>query len=181
MRIPAAIGLVLGISVGAVGCGTAPVAHAPVRPPLKLPVLGSGSNPAVFAGRQHLNHWETLAADYPRSEGAQLAAGIAAFQNNQPQVAIRYYERARHLAPHDGAPDNNIGNVYRVAHNYRLAVQWYQKAVKIDPLEANAWYNLSWTQNQMGNQQAAQTDAREALKVLPATSPLVQALKVFAK
>lgn len=163
------------------GCGVAHSSARSIRPSLRLPALGPGSNPAPFEGPKNLAHWEAVARAYPHNEQAQLAAGIAAFQNQQPQRAIRYYEVAARLAPHDATPANNIGNVYRLEGQYAAAIRWYRKALAIDPHNPNAWLNLAWTENQVGDHAAVRATVAAALKALPATSPVVPGLKALLK
>jgi tetratricopeptide (TPR) repeat protein len=107
---------------------------------------------------------------------------VSAYQNNDPQLAIQYYLKAAAINPSDAEPWNNIGNVYRnELHNDKVALTYYQKAIKIEPLYDTAWYNLAWTEAQMGETAAAKATAAQALKVLPSTDPDRPALETLAK
>jgi tetratricopeptide (TPR) repeat protein len=163
-------GLMLGaVMTLAAGCGapSAAVHHHAAR---RVTVLSEGAAP--YQGAKNLKKWAAAAKAAPHNEEAQIQAGVSAFQNDKPQLAIQYYLKAAADNPNDATPWNNIGNVYRnLLHEDRVAMAYYRKAIKIEPLYDVAWYNLAWTEQSMGDIAAAKATAAEALKVLPPTDP----------
>ena len=153
------------------GCGAPSAAgHHHRTAPKNVTVLSTGAAP--YQGEKNLKKWVDQAKAAPHNEEAQILAGVSAFQNNEPRLAIQYYLKAAADNPNDATPWNNIGNVYRnELHEDQVAMTYYRKAIKIEPLYDVAWYNLAWTEQSLGNARAAKATAAEALKVLPATDP----------
>lgn len=172
----------LAVLLGLTACGAAnhPTAGGssarPVQPSRTI-VLGA----QTYQGAANLRKWENQAAAHPHDPQAQLQAGIAAFQNHQPQKAIAYYQQAAALNPHSGVAYNDIGNVYRIDfNNLPKAESYYERAVQADPHYDYGWYNLLLAQIHLGQRTAAQATAQQALRVLPANDPLRTAIQQLA-
>ena len=132
---------------------------------------------APYQGAANLKKWEQKAKANPQNASVVMSAGVSAFQNNQPQLAINYYEQAAKLQPKNGEFWNNIGNVYRnTLHNDQKAISYYQKATTVDPKYDYGWYNWAYTLMQMNNVSAAKSVVSKAQAALPKSDTLYKAL-----
>ncbi len=131
---------------------------------------------APYQGAANLKKWEQKAKANPKNASVVMSAGVAAFQNNQPQLAINYYEQAAKLQPKNGEFWNNIGNVYRnTLHNDQKAISYYQKATMVDPKYDYGWYNWAYTLMQMNKVSAAKSVVAKAQAALPKSDTLYKA------
>ncbi|SHJ89065.1 TPR repeat-containing protein [Alicyclobacillus tolerans] len=122
----------------------------------------------AYYGAANLKKFENAAKAQPKSEKAQMDAGISAFDNQQFEKAITYYQKAAQLNPKDPIPLNNIGNVYfRGLKQPSQALAYYKKATQIGPTYGVAWLNLYLVQIQLNQKQAAKQTLQQALKVVP--------------
>ena len=138
--------------------------------------LTVGSNP--YQGVKALHSFEHLANANPKNENDQINAGIAAYQNNLPHLAIAYYEKAGKIDPHNGLVWNNIGNVYRNSfHQNATAISYYRKAITEQKTYDFAWLNWAFTLNENNQSKQAKVVIQEALSVLPKTDALYVPLK----
>ncbi|MCY0881870.1 MAG: tetratricopeptide repeat protein [Firmicutes bacterium] len=180
------------IATGLSGCGSTAAAapsqaaghpsaastkkKAPAAPSKTKTIVEGASQ---YQGKKNLDKYESAAAKSPSNFNAQIQAGVAAFNNNQPQQAISYYKAAMKIDPHKGISYDNIGNVYRDdLHNYTKALQYYQECVKEEPTCNFGWYNQAFVDvYDLHNTKAAQLVYQAAQKALPATDPYVGYIK----
>lgn len=131
-----------------------------------------------YIGPNALHYYENIAKKNEKNITDQINAGVSAFQNKLPNVAIYYYNKAEKLDSKNGVILNDIGNVYRDGlHNDKKAIFYYKKAISIEPSYDFSWLNLVYTLNQMNMQESADTVVLRALKILPKSDPLYNIFK----
>jgi len=120
--------------------GAAPVgALAASAPPPSPPLLA----PSAYRGAAHLKKFEETAKAHPTNLVDNFEAGVSAFQNGQPKIAIKYYLQCLKINRSFGEGANDIGNVYRESlGNNAKAIQYYTEATKSDPSYVFSWINL---------------------------------------
>ena len=94
---------------------------------------------------------EVYRAAPANNAAVQNKLGIAYQQTNQLDEARKAYERATKLKPDYMEALNNLGTIYYARKNYRRAIGWYNRALKVAPGEARgavtyenlgrAWFN----------------------------------------
>lgn len=70
-------------------------------------------------------------------------------------AAIELYEQAAALAPKWSSPEYNLGLVYKYQNRWRESFQHNQRAVKLDPKDEAAWWNLGIAATALGDWKAA--------------------------
>ncbi len=169
------------------GCGVQSSKSATPPPAHTGPTQSNHSSTIVegdtqYAGAKNLDKWENLAKAHPRTWIDQIQAGRAAYSNDKPSQAVKYYKQAITANPHQGLAYNNLGNVYaHLLHNYNTAATYYQKATKVEPGYDYGWFNYSFAESQLGNVTKSEQIAKKALTVLPKTDPLYKYLQLLAQ
>lgn len=79
-----------------------------------------------------------------------LALGLVADENDDFDLAERYYERALVLRAAFPEAWNNLGVVRFRRGDYRAAREAFEKAVALDADYGEAWYNLRDTYEELG-------------------------------
>lgn len=171
------------------GCGhvASPPTHHSHRARATKSTAGGSKRTVViggkpYQGQKNLRHWESLAKKKPKDVKILVGAGVSAFQNSHPHLAIQYYQQALALDPRSGLIDTNIGNVYRDSlHEATKAIQYYQKATQIQPSYNEGWFNWAYTEATIGQKSTAKKVAAKALTVLPTNDSLHNALRTLAQ
>lgn len=83
------------------------------------------------------------------------------------QEAIADLESVLRLNPQHYEANFNLGGLYFEAKNYDKAVNFYQKAVTVNPKSDNGFYRLAETYQQMGVRDAALQNCQKALQLNP--------------
>nr|NNM89692.1 tetratricopeptide repeat protein [Bacilli bacterium] len=163
---------------------TLPLALSASAHTVAHPRLATGSAHTIvvggnaFQGTKALHNYELIAKKNPKNALDQINAGVSAFQNSLPKLAIAYYEKAGHLEPKNGLVWNNIGNVYRNSlHQDKTAINYYQKAISVQPSYDFGWLNWAYTLNEMNQPAQAKAVIHRALRVLPKSDPLYKPLE----
>ncbi|THD63238.1 MAG: tetratricopeptide repeat protein [Bradyrhizobium sp.] len=78
-------------------------------------------------------------------------------------------ELSRRLAadPNDQVLHYKRGQIYAMKHAYRLALQDFNAAIRLDPKDVEAYNNRCWTLAAIGDLQPALKDCNEALRLDP--------------
>ncbi len=98
--------------------------------------------------------------------------GVAYERRGEPELAEREYRRAARLDDDWATPWFNLGNLYAGKEKWSEATAFYSKALKRDPLSAEAMNNLAWVMLQQGRTDEALSWAQRAAS-LSADSPAV--------
>lgn len=99
--------------------------------------------------------WENAKASFfavlalqPNNELAYFQLGRIAHEEKHLSLALEHYQKA--LEQRDGKYPKvllNIGLVYNQLENYNKAVEYYTRAINLDPKYHQAWYNLGMVLN----------------------------------
>jgi tetratricopeptide (TPR) repeat protein len=96
--------------------------------------------------------------------------GIAYHQMMQLDTARKNYEQAVKLKPDYMEALNNLGTVYYARKNYRRAIHWYSRALKVAPEEARSasvYSNLGTAQFSRKEYEKATVSYQKALALDP--------------
>ncbi len=89
-------------------------------------------------------------------------ARIALFFNRK-EVAMAHWLKLLTLTPNDARVMISIANAQAAAGNNESALEWLGRAVKADPNEAAAWYNLGYLQQESNLQLEALASFERAI------------------
>ncbi len=103
----------------------------------------------------------------PEHEEASQALGILLCQNGFYERGIGYLEQAAQVSPGQAEIWSNLGNAYRVIHQFGPATEACRKAVGLDPTLAPAWSNLSAALRSTDDLGGSIAAAREAVRLAP--------------
>ena len=71
-----------------------------------------------------------------------IEEGDKNFKNNKFEAAIKNYQDALQLVPNDAVTLLKIGNIYQMQEDNTKAVNFYQKAIIVNPDYTDGWFNL---------------------------------------
>ncbi|MCM0592295.1 MAG: tetratricopeptide repeat protein [Gloeotrichia echinulata CP02] len=92
----------------------------------------------------------------PKDSYAYNMRGLAYNEQGKYEKAIADYNKAIELKYDPlSVPYNNRGNAYDNLGNYQKAIEDYNQAIRINPNDADAFYNLGNTHSKLGDKQAA--------------------------
>lgn len=92
----------------------------------------------------------------PKDSYAYNKRGLAYNEQGKYEKAIADYNKAIELKYDPlSVPYNNRGNAYDNLGNYQKAIEDYNQAIRINPNDADAFYNLGNTHSKLGDKQAA--------------------------
>lgn len=88
--------------------------------------------------------------------------------SGQYQKAKPDIQRFIELLPHaDPTKYQNLGQIYREEGDYDKALEYYQKAVEMNPQIHNAWYNIAYILITTGKHQEALKPLKQAINLRP--------------
>jgi type IV pilus assembly protein PilF len=73
---------------------------------------------------------------------AEAALGISLIQENQPRAGLTHLLEASRLAPDNARILHEVALVYRDLKQYPLSLQYFKKALALEPKFPEAWNNL---------------------------------------
>jgi len=71
-----------------------------------------------------------------------ISEGDKNFKSNNFDAAIKNYQDALQLVPNDAVTLLKIGNIYKIREDNTKAVNFYQKAIIVNPDYTDGWFNL---------------------------------------
>jgi serine/threonine-protein kinase len=119
---------------------------------LHMQLAGFLANPVERAGC-----YQAALALRPRSGVAHLNLGVALYERNDLEGAVRHYRKALEFDPRLAQAYNNLGNVQYCRNDWAGAVHLYEQAAAIDP-------QLAVAQNNLGRAYLDRRDGTCALK-----------------
>jgi tetratricopeptide (TPR) repeat protein len=127
------------------------------------------------AGRddQAITHYQRLvAADDHDPVVLNNLAWLLSEHSHQPDLALKYAQRARELAP-ESAPaiDDTLGRIYYQKGLYRSAIEHLENGLKKEP-NAQRAYHLALAYRKAGQEARAQRTYQTALKLNPSLPAL---------
>jgi len=107
----------------------------------------------------------------PRS-GAHYKIGVAYLNENKVQQAFVEFQKAIELNPNDKEVLNAIGIIY-LQHfdETQKAIEFFERAVKVDPLYSEAYNNLGFAHYKLGNFETAISFYKKSLSNLIYSTP----------
>ncbi len=99
--------------------------------------------------------YEDFLFSHPNHARAHLAYGSFLNDRQDPDGAIKQWEKARELDPKNPAAWNNLANEYAHHSPITKAFDYYEKAIELNPKESTYYYNFATTVY------VFRTDARE--------------------
>jgi tetratricopeptide (TPR) repeat protein len=103
-------------------------------------------------------------ADRSNKADAYYKLGIAYLNENKVQQAFVEFHKAYELSPHNKEILNAIGIVYLLhLDETKKAIEWFDKAVKEDPSYSEAYNNLGYSYQMLGEFEKAIPFYRKAL------------------
>lgn len=104
----------------------------------------------LFRYHTRLNEWKSseklLLSDlkkYPSSEILSNTTGVYYLNENEPEKAIKYFNKAIIIDNHYSKSYNNLGKAYFRIGNTEGSIQAYKKSIIIFPLQFEAFFELS--------------------------------------
>jgi tetratricopeptide (TPR) repeat protein len=92
-----------------------------------------------------VEQFQTALKQDPNLLDANLFAGVDLLQLRQPQQALRFLQRAYHLAPRDERVLDSLAHVYAILGQFDRANRLYLQLSHVNPKNINAWYGLGVT------------------------------------
>ena len=86
--------------------------------------------------------YEKFLQHHPDYARARLAYGSFLNQSGDSEGALAQWEKAGQLAPDNPAVWNNLANYYE-EHNVKKALEYYSKAISLDPGQSVYYHNLA--------------------------------------
>jgi len=136
MILPA--GLLLAAALSSPSAQTMPVASSPAAQPPATALSSETRGDVFMAEKRFREAIEAYRAAPANSALVQNKLGIAYQQTNQLDEARKAYVRSIKLKPDYMEALNNLGTIYYAQKNFRRAINWYNRAVKVAPGEARA-------------------------------------------
>lgn len=103
----------------------------------------------------------------PEKAGIWLRLGVALRLGNNPEQAIKVYNRSLELDPENFIVYNNRGNAYSDLHNFGQALEDYNQAIQLNPEYALAYNNRGNLYHELSEFKLALTDFDLAIKLEP--------------
>ena len=95
----------------------------------------------------------------------RLALATSYFQNNQPEVALDEVKKVLQVDPSFADAYNLGGLIYLRLDQQAMAESHFQRAINLNPRDANAMHNLGWLQCQQGRYPEAAQSFQRAIAV----------------
>jgi tetratricopeptide (TPR) repeat protein len=119
-------------------------------------------------------------ADTPSGAAAQQGAAGAGVQGLPPghpplnlDSTIQAFKDAAAQNPQDPEPALRLANLLYDNQRFQDAVEWYQKALKLDPKNVNARTDLGTAYFSLGRAQDALKEYKESLQIDPRHEPTI--------
>lgn len=99
----------------------------------------------------------------PKLFDARQILALSYQSSGKIKLALEQFEKALLIKNKDAATFSNIGNIYLDIQQYADAEKYYNRALKHDPLQSQAWNNLATCQLRTGNKVDAEANFRKAI------------------
>ena len=113
--------------------------------------------------RNDLTGYEAEVKVNPRHPNLWRNLGIAYLQENEPETALPFLQKALLLRPNDPKYMFSIADAYMDLKNYKQALFWLSQAIEKDPEYADAFYNRAGIDAHLGLDQEARENLNKAL------------------
>lgn len=111
----------------------------------------------------------------PKNPFALIMMGnVWARYRDDIDTAMKYFEQALVVDPHDHIAANNIGTNLLQLRRYDEAQKWFDRATSINPSYSNTHFGLSILSEQRGDLTSAFQEAVEAMKLNPRRDELAK-------
>lgn len=106
-------------------------------------------------------------AKFAMKGDSHFKKGLEAYIGKNYYIAIEEFEQSIKAMPLDPAPYSNLGFVYFDTGMFDKALEYQEKAIKIDPDLANAHYGLALIYKRRGDTEKAKRHFAEYLRIEP--------------
>ncbi|MBN1618940.1 tetratricopeptide repeat protein [Candidatus Dojkabacteria bacterium] len=100
----------------------------------------------------------------PNSYGSLLEKGNALLDKGKLSEAQIHYRKCLKLNPEISSAYTNMSVVYSKKENYKKAIEWQRKSIKIDKTNAVSWNNLQWYLLKLGKKKESERAGKTAIK-----------------
>ncbi|MCB0219201.1 MAG: tetratricopeptide repeat protein [Chrysiogenetes bacterium] len=108
----------------------------------------------------------------PEMTDAGIKLGIFYFSRDEPRVALKYFEDALAQRPDDPLAHQYLALIYsQMIVDEPRALEHFEKLTKLQPQEAQNWFNLAVLQDRTSQPDAARRSYRRALDLQPTHVP----------
>lgn len=131
-----------------------------------------------------LAYWQTAVKDSPHAPLAARNLAAMYRQENQSDLASKYYHRTLELNPDQIIlfnVHNNLGSIAWEQKDYSLAEEEYKKEISLFPNNDQAWLNLGNLYLQKNHINEAVSAWKEALRSNPANTQAYEAINKYSK
>ncbi len=113
-----------------------------------------------------IDYFKSATKANSKSTEALYNLGLIYQDNQQPEKAILCYETINKLDPNNKLAFYNIGYVNLVYLNkYAKGVEYFTKAIGLDPNYIDAWYNRAYCYELLRDKEKATSDYQQVLKL----------------
>lgn len=124
-----------------------------------------------------LEYFKTAVGLFPDNSEIRYNYGWTYQEFNMLDNAVKEYNEAIRIDSMLYEAHYNLGNIYvNQLKDYNKAITSFSNAIKSDSLAYKAFYNRGFTYEQMGKYKLAESDYRQALRILPNYDPAVSGL-----
>lgn len=110
---------------------------------------------------------EAIQYDSQNGEVYFYLGNIYAMSHNNPEQALKHYQRAMLLQPNLRNGHLNIGNAFALLNNIESAIKEYESELAMYPQSTSAMVNLGKVYIEQGQKEKGRSYLREALKINP--------------
>jgi tetratricopeptide (TPR) repeat protein len=142
----------------------------PTSPPESIPVTVEMKGDILMARKQYREAIETYGQGAAKDAVLRNKMGIAYHQMLDLDHARKCYEDALKIKPNYFEAINNLGTVYYAKKNYRRAISWYNRALRVDgdtPRAASVYMNRGTAWFSRKQYQKAMDDYQVAVRLEP--------------
>lgn len=121
--------------------------------------------------------WDKLGYAYAKEIEKKDAAGNKSIRPAMAERSVGAYLKAHQLNPNAEGPPNNIGNIFYTLRRADEAIEWWKRAVEINPERLDARLNLGIAYFYQGKIKESSREMEEVLKRDPQNKTALVLLK----
>jgi hypothetical protein len=79
--------------------------------------------------------------------------------------SVELWKHSSELHPNDYVPYNKLGEVYREKRDYSAAIEWFSRAIAVDPFQPDVYFKRSRVYLKTGNHRMALKDVKMSIEI----------------